>query len=556
MSTRFIRNFTLLFVLSAMLTTACTGGAGKPESTAGTGRNTATANPEATSIVEEHDPFGRYEEPLEISIGKSLNLSDKSLPEGDTPISNQFTRYLEKRLNLKFKAYWQAGGEAYSQKVSVATASGDLPDAMVVYSYSELRKLVDAGLVEDMTEVIEQYASPLVKEIYAAGDHAATKAATFGGRVMAIPASQGLGDSMYMMFIRQDWLDKLGLQAPTTLEELEHVIAEFLDKNPGNVKDQIGLPAYSLFGMTNNFPTLNPIFASYGAFPTNWVKDKDGNVMSGLIAPETRESLAKLREMYAAGLIDKEFALRKDVLEPIISNRTGVFFGPWWMGFNPLNQSMQNDPEAQWKAYLAPLGKDGKYNTHVQSPSSMFYVVKKGYKHPEAIMKLVNVQTENEQGLDPEADMDLGVDWVNEPLRAPVDFPDSIEKDAEKVIKALNNELPADQLTSKQKRIYESWLKTKDNPTSDIAAWSEAFSYVVGGGQLLEPQLNKVPSLYYGETNTMVTKGAALGKLQQEVFNKIIMGSAPIEAFDQFVIDWKKQGGDEITAEVAELLQP
>jgi len=51
----------------------------------------------------------------------------------------------------------------------------------------------------------------------------------------------------------------------------------------------------------------------------------------------------------------------------------------------------------------------------------------------------------------------------------------------------------------------------------------------------------------------MVDKWVNLKKLEDETFLKIILGQLPIDAFDQFVADWKAQGGDEITAEVQAL---
>lgn len=62
-------------------------------------------------------------------------------------------------------------------------------------------------------------------------------------------------------------------------------------------------------------------------------------------------------------------------------------------------------------------------------------------------------------------------------------------------------------------------------------------------------------SVTYNQTPTMETKWANLKKLEDETVLKIILGQAPIDSFDKFVKDWKAQGGDEITAEVAELLK-
>ena len=45
-------------------------------------------------------------------------------------------------------------------------------------------------------------------------------------------------------------------------------------------------------------------------------------------------------------------------------------------------------------------------------------------------------------------------------------------------------------------------------------------------------------------------KWANLKKKEDEIFLKIIIGEAPLSAFDTFVEEWKAEGGDEITAEV------
>ena len=59
-------------------------------------------------------------------------------------------------------------------------------------------------------------------------------------------------------------------------------------------------------------------------------------------------------------------------------------------------------------------------------------------------------------------------------------------------------------------------------------------------------------SLIYTQTKSMENKWANLKKMEDEIFMKIVMGAAPLESFDQFVKDWKAQGGDQITAEVEE----
>jgi putative aldouronate transport system substrate-binding protein len=66
--------------------------------------------------------------------------------------------------------------------------------------------------------------------------------------------------------------------------------------------------------------------------------------------------------------------------------------------------------------------------------------------------------------------------------------------------------------------------------------------------------MEKVYSVFYGMTRTMETKWATLEKLENETFLKIIVGDLPVSAFDDFVAQWKKLGGDQITAEVSDIV--
>jgi putative aldouronate transport system substrate-binding protein len=93
------------------------------------------------------------------------------------------------------------------------------------------------------------------------------------------------------------------------------------------------------------------------------------------------------------------------------------------------------------------------------------------------------------------------------------------------------------------------------DPDADIGVWKRMYSTLVGIAPLQQP-FKRTYSLTYSQTKTMERKWAILDKLEKETFLKIIMGAAPLDSFDQFVIDWKKQGGDEILAEIDELINP
>ncbi len=84
----------------------------------------------------------------------------------------------------------------------------------------------------------------------------------------------------------------------------------------------------------------------------------------------------------------------------------------------------------------------------------------------------------------------------------------------------------------------------------DPSAFNRIWSWMVGYSPFVDYQNTPVYSLTYSQTPTMEGIWPTLSKLEEETFLKIIMGSAGISSFDDFVKDWKAQGGDTITEEV------
>lgn len=76
-----------------------------------------------------------------------------------------YTRWLLDAYNIEIKHEWEAASSDYGQKVSLAIGSNDLPDAMIV-DESQLRQMVKADQLADLTEVYEQYGSERLKQIY------------------------------------------------------------------------------------------------------------------------------------------------------------------------------------------------------------------------------------------------------------------------------------------------------------------------------------------------------------------------------------------------------
>ncbi|CAI6087047.1 extracellular solute-binding protein [Cohnella sp. JJ-181] len=510
--------------------------------------------------------YARYEEPVTVSIGWAIPNENGQLADGDTNDNNIVTRYLEKLTNIKVVHEWEAKmGEAFQQKVNLSIASADIPDAMVV-DRNQFRKLLENDMLEDLTAVYDQYGSRLVKDIYDSTDGLALKDATFDGKLYALPNVAIEADAPTLLWIRQDWLDKVNLPAPKTVDDIARIAQAFVEQDPdGNgAADTIGLPGDKAvnFGGKTQLNGYDGIFNAFHAFPKNWVKGADGKVVYGSITPENKEALALLAQWYKDGLIDKEFALRKETQETIVANKAGMFFGPWWAPYYPLPDAMKNDPKADWKLYAAPQDANGEFTTHMAPVTDRYLVVKKGMKNPEAIVKLLNAFTRLERKQDPnKADVDALQKYREAqnidprsyyPFDLLLDFSDALKRSYDVLTKAEKGEISRDELDVQMQASYDAIMKEKENPKKDLTAWARATAILQGGAVLAQP-MNKVYSLYYGLTPTMETKWATLDKLENETFLRIIVGSQPIGAFDDFVKKWKALGGDQITQEIEQI---
>ncbi|MGW8821409.1 extracellular solute-binding protein [Paenibacillus lautus] len=538
--------------------------------------NTPAAPEKSAESSEPADPFGRYEEPVQISISIEIDPTDNELPPGDTPLDNQYTRQIKEALNVDVDHQFAASGQNLRQRISLAIASNDLPDAMVVNAV-ELRQLVEADQIADLTEVYEQYASPDIKTIIENTNGAALDAVTFDGKIMALPGVQANADGIHLLWIRQDWLDKLNLEPPTTMAELEEVARAFVENDPdGNgQRDTIGITGPESGGKLyanfleskNNLYGFDAIFSAHDSFPGYWLEGEDGSPVYGSILPETREALASLRDLYSKGLIDPEMGVRNKADEPIIAGKSGMFFAPWWMAYGPLTNAVKNDAEANWQAYALPLNQNGEFKPHAATPSTEFVVVRKDYEHPEVPMKLLNNLFKNEQEntFDPSKG---GPGYY--PLRVVYAPSDEIEFTVKalrdvlagnKTAEDFENDkayklLPSDIASIKtiKNEPYDSMDLSTWNPEANWGAWTRSYSIMVGGRPLVDTEFEEVPSLLYEQTPLMESRWVNLRKLEDETFLRIIMGAAPLETFDSFVENWKRQGGDQITQEVKDAL--
>ena len=530
-----------------------------------------TAVKEAEGTAKEDLPFSKYAETVTVHLGGSLDANAK-IPDGMSYEDNSYTRFLKDELNIEVVYDWVASSSDFDEKMNLCIGSGTIPDLMNVNA-TQYRALLKYDMIQPLDQYFDDYASDALKGYVESGGEELKKCISNDkGEIMAIPAPNITAGGVNEMWIRQDWLDNLGLEVPRTWDELVTVAEAFVTQDPdGNGEaDTIGIlgPSNSdhMNAIGGNQYGLDPLFSSFQSYPQYWLQDEDGTVKYGSIQPETRTALEKIQKMYTDKLIDTEMLVRNNCQEPLLAGKVGIFFGPWWCGYTVADATLAG--EADWRAYFTPLSEDGNYYTHMAEPTTKYVVASKSCKNPEAAFKIINYLIANQQQW--VADGISSTEMVTSdfyPLYNVYDNADEVETSYDALTKYLAGEITMDDVDFSRHKLLksdmEAVMELKKEPYDDFSLdnWNldsdlakgnlpRLVSILVGGSPCVNDKYVPVYNAYNGQTETMETKWANLKKMEEETFAKIIMGKADISEFDTFVENWKNQGGDQILKEI------
>ena len=542
----------------------------------------APNNPKGWKVGFPAIPEGMPLNPM-VSIASSRRVdSTVSFPEGDGVDNNYFTRYMQALLGIEWTAAWTwIQADDGDQKYNMAMAANDLPELNEGVSGTILLKMYEADLIEDFNDTFENYASPeWVKGKWEEYGNLPWAFASYNGRKMGLPYVERLVQNDKLMWIRQDWLDKLSLQAPTTLDELHDVAAAFknAELGQGAKGTTLGIAAQQEIGYSW-YASFDPIWgAMTGTIPGYWTDDGTGKLENGTVNPKMKDALALLAQWYTEGLIPADFSTRPtaEAQKLIAGNQAGIHFTPNWDGGWGCAESKKNDPSAVWKPMDIPSGPAGK-KKHWSNPfTSTVYPMKKGIAAEKmvAFMQQTNFLAEWAENPEYRATQNPGLEgvtfdivdgktvpisnlsfmkWAYGPVMGTGGGGIDPKRDINLLQYRMDNwsKIPEAERDAEQSTFF-------DDPTGAATLNNEAILLAakVSEEQGIKNMYNALP------TTTMVDLGTELGTsggennrlgtLAVETFTSIITGQKPLEAYDEFVSTWKSLGGDTMTAEVNE----
>lgn len=255
-----------------------------------------------TMVLSFAVPAMAEEAPVQLSAVVSLHASTLDLET--LPIYQE----LEEKANVDIT--WEYYRADWDTKKQLILASGDLPD---IFFGSATLKGPDIELNLDslipLDDLIAEHA-PNIRKMLEAYPNAADLCRFSDGKIYSLPhVSPDRPVHFGSMYINQAWLDKLGLEMPTTIEELNEVARAFVTQDPnGNGEaDEIGYAFADVTGANFGSRVWIGAFGIHDSLDSWLALDDEKNVIYNPAQPGYKDYVAWLNYLYEEGLTDREF---------------------------------------------------------------------------------------------------------------------------------------------------------------------------------------------------------------------------------------------------------
>ena len=219
---------------------------------------------------------------------------------------------------------WQfpAAGSDGTATYNMLLQDEELPNIIsgAVFGPSEANRLMEAGLIVDLTEYVKKYAPDYWAYISDPAHEAEYKSMlTPDGKLWGFGMFSEKEDNLTYIgpVIRKDWLEECGLKEPVTLNDWENVLKTFKQKYGATFS--FSLERYNKGGIASGT-------GAFANLTSETYIDNDGTIKVANVQNEWREMLEVLNRWYEMGLIDKDFATNTDttVREKVLRGEVGI----------------------------------------------------------------------------------------------------------------------------------------------------------------------------------------------------------------------------------------
>jgi putative aldouronate transport system substrate-binding protein len=459
-------------------------------------------------------------------------------PSTDGAVQKKFEELTGKDVNITW-----APNASYEDKMNITLASSDIPQVMVVQGKSPgFVKNAEAGAFWDLTDKLKDY--PNLKTTFPEVQNNAS----VNGKVYGVFRARGPMRAAVMF--RQDWLDKLGLKAPETTEDLYNVAKAFTEQDPdGNGQNDtwgITIPKWGALGSNSPYDIIEEWYGT----GNRWT-EKNGKLVPSFETDEFLEANRFVKKMIDEKLINPDFATFDGTKwnEPFFNGKGGIIVdvdSRVSVLINLFKQANPNDFQNKVGFVGNLKGPDGKLHAHPTDGYSGFLAIPKTSVRTEAELKNVLEFLNTMNGKDVATLFNNGIEGVNftvEDGKAAAIKPETPEGKAVATdIKSYaqlgtnvtgNNFYPVKQASDYEQKVYDKRVEVMAEDLKS-AVYNPAAAFV---------------------SPTYVAKGAQLDNIVADARIKYLAGQIDEQGLKDAIKLWDTSGGNKVKEEINKLWQ-
>lgn len=459
-------------------------------------------------------------------------------PSADGAVQKKLEELTGKDVNITW-----APNASYEDKTNITLASSEIPHVMVIQGKTPgFVKNAEAGAFWDLTDKLGEY--PNLKTTFPD----IQQNASINGKVYGV--YRGRAPMRAAVMFRQDWLDKLGLEAPKTTEDLYEVAKAFTEKDPdGNGQNDtwgITIPKWGALGTNSPYDFIE---TWYGA-GNRWT-EKDGKLIPSFETEEFLEANRFVKKMVDEKLINPDFATFDPTKwnEPFLNGKGGIIVDVDSRVSVLINLFKQADPNnfENKVGFVGNLeGPDGELNAHPTDGYSGFLAIPKSSVRTEAELKTVLEFLNTMNGKDVAVLLNNGIEAVNFTLE---DGKAATIKPETEEAKAVNTDI---------KSYAQLGMNVAGNTFHPVKQASDYEQQVFD--KRTEVMAEDLKSAVYNPaapyvSATYVSKGAQLDNIVADARIKYLAGQIDEQGLKDAIKLWNTSGGDKVKEEINKLWQ-
>lgn len=343
----------LSILLICMLVASLSVGCGKQGKDSSSDATTDGSNKDVTDSKDNASVDGKItDKPVKLTYWSVM--SEYVTASAATLAETELYKELKNRTGVEIEFLHPPVGQDKEQ-FNLMIASDELPD-LIEYTWLEYpggpEKALEDGVIVELNDLIDKNA-PNLKKILDSDETIDKSVKTDSGKYYMFPFLRG--DESLMVWcgpiMRKDWLDELGLEVPTTIDEWHTTLTAFKEKK-GATAPYSFLPWH--------LTTTGNIMSAFGTLPGFY--QENGEIKYGPIQPEYKDYLAEMSKWYGEGLLDPDYSAQdgKSYDAKITGGKTGAFIAPVGGGMGRyLTMAKDQDPKFDLVGVPYPTLKKG-----------------------------------------------------------------------------------------------------------------------------------------------------------------------------------------------------